>query len=104
MKTSMRRLGEVLRAGLICLCVMLCAHSASGQDWSLRELKGKYLQGELTPMEKRGRWGFADDKQRMVIKNIFEAVIPFEDSLAMVRYDAFAWRLQCTLLLTFAAA
>ena len=77
----------LLRVCALCLCLVLVVHSADAQGWNLRQLKGKYLQGELTPAQKRDRWGFADEKERMVIKNIFDSVKPFEDSLAMVRYE-----------------
>ena len=51
----------------------------------MRELKGKELQGELTPLKhKKGLWGYVNSDKKFVIKPVFDEVCSYEGNVARV--------------------
>lgn len=54
----------------------------------LKPLKDKMMVGELVPVQKKEKWGYAladDPKQKLVIKDVFEEAHPFVDSVAIIK-------------------
>lgn len=51
----------------------------------LKPLKEKQLLEVISPLEKKGKWGFANTKGKFIIKNVFDAVAPFDGNTARVR-------------------
>ena len=48
---------------------------SSGQVPKLKPLKEKELLEVLTPQEKKGTWGYANEENKFFIKNIFSQLI-----------------------------
>ena len=57
------------RVLLLCLCYSSLAFA---QLPKLKELKGKDLYGDIFPAEKKGKWGYINEKGKFIIKPIFE--------------------------------
>lgn len=53
----------------------------------LKQLKQKELEKEIFPAESKGKWGFADEKGKFVIKPVFTQVTPFESQLSKVAVE-----------------
>ena len=54
----------------------------------MKELKGKKLEIELTPMQnKKGMWGYVDVEGKFVIKPVFTEACPYEGNVARVKVD-----------------
>lgn len=54
----------------------------------MKELKGKKLEMELTPMQnKKGLWGYVDVEGKFVIKPVFTEACPYEGNVARVKVD-----------------
>lgn len=75
---------------LFTLFVFLIGLSLSAQDLSkLKELKGDKLEGVLYPFQKKGYYGFENEKGQTVIRPVFDAVKDFDmydgKSLARVK-------------------
>ena len=51
--------------------------STYGQPPKLKELKGDKLEGNILPAEKKGVWGYIDEKGSFFIKPVFEKAFPF---------------------------
>lgn len=64
---------------LIC-ALMLPVFAAAQKIPVLKPLKE--LPESLSPLEKKGMWGFADAKGKFVIKPVFDEVCPFRDATA----------------------
>ena len=79
---------RVIRRVLMCCAVLLCAAQSFAQSYELRPLKGKRLEGEITPIERRGLWGYANEKDKIVIKAIFSQVEPFVEGVARVEFGS----------------
>ena len=79
---------NILIKGMLALFLLVFTLPADAQNkpYTLRPLKGKSLEGVLTPTERRGMWGYADERGRTVIKTIFTDAKPFEDTLARVKF------------------
>lgn len=73
---------------LLILLFVLFASTTPAQTTKLKPLKDKEMVGELVPVQKKEKWGYAfadDPKQKLVIKNVFEEAHPFVDSVAIVK-------------------
>ena len=76
----------------ISLILFLSVFSASAQDFAdrpdLKEIKGKKLLEKLEPKqhEKSGKWGYANEEGKFVIKPEFDAALPYEGKLARVSW------------------
>lgn len=53
----------------------------------LRQLNQKDLEVPINPMEKNGKWGFADEKGKFIIKPVFSSVKPFSNQRSWVEID-----------------
>ena len=55
---------DILAKGVLVLCLLIFVLPVSGQTqpYELRPLKGKSLEGTINPIEKRGVWGYADER------------------------------------------
>ena len=54
----------------------------------LRELKGKDLEVEITPLQhKKGLWGYGDAEGKFVIRAVFDEVRPYEGKVARICYN-----------------
>ena len=55
---------------------------------NLKEIKGKDLTLKISPLQhKKGKWGYADSEGKFVVKPIFDAVCPYEGSVARVKFN-----------------
>jgi len=62
---------------LISILALLCiAGETYAQIPELKPVKG--LEDVLNPAEKKGKWGYANNSGKMIIKAVFEAADPFE--------------------------
>lgn len=64
---------------LIALCI--ACQLASAQIPQIKPLEGKNLEkakAGLVPMEKKGKWGFADNEGKFVVKPVFDSATPFD--------------------------
>lgn len=52
----------------------------------LKPLSEKKMLEPIMPLEKNGRWGYANSKCKFLIKNVFDAAEPFERGVARVCY------------------
>lgn len=69
---------------LICLCCTLLTYA---QQPKLKELKGDDLFGDIYPAEKKGKWGYINEKGKFIIKPIFDEALNYSDGYAIIRYS-----------------
>ena len=69
---------------LICLCCTLLTYA---QQPKLKELKGDELFGDIYPAEKKGKWGYINEKGKFIIKPIFDEALNYSDGYAIIRYS-----------------
>lgn len=77
-----------MKKNIFLLLLAFSVVTASAQVTKLKPLKTKEMVGELVPVQKKEKWGYAfadDPKQKLVIKNVFEEAHPFVDSVAIVK-------------------
>ncbi len=55
------------------------------QSPKLKPLKEQDLLETIMPMEKKGEWGYANDKGKFIIKHVFSEARPFNKGVAIVR-------------------
>ena len=90
MITDMKRKSYVVSLLLLFMLISVC--SAQAEDVripKLKQLKQKDLETKIVPAENKGKWGFADEKGKFVIKPVFTEVTPFENQLSKVAVDDF---------------
>ena len=75
-----------LRKGALLLLLLFVCQGVEAQSYELRPLKGRNLEGRLVPTERRGNWGYADEKGKVVVKAIFAEAEEFVDTLARVKW------------------
>ena len=61
--------------------------STYGQPPKLKELKGDKLEGNILPAEKKGVWGYIDEKGSFLIKPVFEKAFPFVNGYAIIKFS-----------------
>ena len=84
-ESLVRVICNILTKRVLALCLLSFVFPVLAQQpYTLRPLKGKNLEGTLVPVEKRGEWGYADERGRTVIKTIFSDVKPFEDTISVM--------------------
>ncbi|MBQ8838323.1 MAG: WG repeat-containing protein, partial [Bacteroidales bacterium] len=78
----------------VCFAAFFClVPSVGAQDYEdlpkLKEIKGKKLLEEITPVqdEKRGLWGYANSEGKFTIKPVFTAACPYEGNLARISVE-----------------
>ena len=76
-----------LLGGVLLLSLLLACQVVNAQSYELRPLKGRNLEGRLVPTQKRGNWGYADEKGKLVVKAIFAEAEEFADTLARVKWN-----------------
>ena len=64
-----------------------CTSLSYAQQPKLKELKGNDLFGIIYPAEKKGKWGYINEKGKFIIKPIFDEALNYSDGYAIVRYS-----------------
>lgn len=67
------------------LMAMCMTTAMMAQLPKLKPLSDKDASSVLMPMQKDGKWGYANEKRSMIIKPVFEAAMPFKSKKALVR-------------------
>lgn len=84
----MARLKNIVFIVVLLLCPLVVLHAQNVEVPKLKEIKGKKLLEEITPLQhKKGLWGYANSEGKFVIKPVFDEVCPFEENLARVCFE-----------------
>lgn len=83
----MNRLLNIVLSFSLSFCIGIQL-SAQDDIPKLREIKGKKLQEEVTPLQhKNGLWGYANSEGKFTIKPVFTSVCPYEGKIARVEFE-----------------
>lgn len=84
----MNNLLRLILTAAVLFCMTARVNAQELEAPKLKELKGKKLLEDITPLQhKKGLWGYANGEGKYIIKPVFKEACPFEANLARVNVD-----------------